>query len=191
MSFPTNLWHHRDERKFNKARQLLSPCIDEVGGAWADLGCGEGIFTAVLYEQIGPYSEIYTVDKDQRALNALKQNFLKTYPDAHIHILHADLTKPLLLPPLDGIVLANALHFIPNNQKASVLDDLSMKLKSKGKMIVVEYNANISNPAVPFPLNEEQFLQLARQLHLRKPQIVTKVPSSFLKEMYAGTALAP
>jgi len=191
MSLLQNNWHQRDARKFKKALQLLSPCVDEVGGVWADLGCGEGIFTAVLYEQIGPSSEIYAIDKNKNALDTLNQNFLKTFPDACIHLLHADFTKPLLLPPLDGIVLANALHFVPNNQKASVLDDLLMKLKSNGKIIVIEYNTNNGNPAVPFPFNEDQFIHLARQLYLRSPRIVTKVPSSFLGEMYAGIALAP
>ncbi len=184
-------WFSRDERKFKKARQLLPPCIDQAGGVWADLGCGEGIFTAVLYEQIGPFSEIYAVDKNQRALNTLKHNFHKTYPEAYIHLVHGNFTEPLSLPPLDGFVIANALHFVKSDQKAHVLGNLSTKLKTNGKIVVIEYNTNLGNFAVPFPFNEDQFLKLAMQLNLRRPQIVAKAPSTFLMEMYAGTALAP
>jgi ubiquinone/menaquinone biosynthesis C-methylase UbiE len=170
---------------------LLPPCIDQASGVWADLGCGEGIFTAILYEQIGPSSEIYAVDKDRRALNSLKYNFRSSYPEARIHLLHADFTEPLSLPLLDGFVLANTLHFVKDQQKARILGNLSTKLKPNGKIIVIEYNTNRGNFAVPFPLNQDQFIKLAKRLNLRKPQIVAKAPSSFLGEMYAGTAFAP
>lgn len=186
-----NNWFFREKRKFKKARQLLHPCIDEVGGVWADFGCGEGIFTAVLYEQIGPSSQIYAVDKNQRALNRLKQNFRETHPEAKIHILQANFTEPLSLPTLDGFILANALHFVKDDQKATVLGQLSTYAKPNGKVIVIEYNTERGNFAVPFPLSTDQFLQLARQLHFRNPRIMARAPSSFLGEMYAGLAFAP
>ena len=187
----SNNWFLREERKFTKAQQLLSPCIFERGGVWADLGCGEGIFTAVLHQQVGSSSEIYAVDKSQTALNRLKQNFYETYPKAHIHLLHADFKEPLSIPPLDGLLMANALHFVKDSQKARVLEDLSKKLKPAGKIVIIEYNTSRSNSAVPFPLNEDRFLELAAQVNLRKSQIVARMPSSFLGEMYTGTALAP
>jgi ubiquinone/menaquinone biosynthesis C-methylase UbiE len=184
-------WFIRDKRKFRKAQQLLTPCITERGGVWADFGCGEGIFTAVLYEEIGPSSQIYAIDKNQRALTNLKQNFHETYPEAKIHILHANFIEPLSLPALDGFIMANALHFLTNNQKKCVLGDLSSRLKDNGKIIIIEYNTNRGNFAVPFPFNEDQFILFANRLNLRKPQIAARAPSSFLGEMYAGTAFAP
>jgi ubiquinone/menaquinone biosynthesis C-methylase UbiE len=191
MSLQSKSWHERDARKFIKARQLLSPCVDEAGGVWADFGCGEGIFTAVLYEQIGPSSQIYAVDKNRRALNTLKHNFQETYPKANIQLLNANFTDPLSLPALDGFVLANALHFVKNDQKAFILRRLSTYLRSEGLAIIVEYNTDSGNLAVPFPFNQEQFLELANQAGLQWPRIIVKVPSSFMGEMYAGTALAP
>jgi ubiquinone/menaquinone biosynthesis C-methylase UbiE len=184
-------WLDRDKRKFKKAQQLLVPCIIERGGVWADLGCGEGIFTAILYQQVGPSSQIYAVDKNQRALSRLKQNFHETYPEARIHILHANFKESLSLPVLDGFIMANALHFIENDEKANILAHLSTYLKPNGKAIVIEYNTNRGNFAVPFPLHEDQFLQLARQLHFQNPRIIATAPSSFLGEMYAGMAFAP
>ena len=88
-------WLSRDRQKFKKAQQLLSPCIFEIGGVWADVGCGEGIFTAVLYEQTGPKGEIYAVDKNREALSTLEYNFQETYPEASLHLLHADFKEPL------------------------------------------------------------------------------------------------
>ncbi len=186
-----NNWFLREKRKFKKAQQLLSPCIDEVGGVWADLGCGEGIFTAILYRLLGRNSEIFAVDKNARALRTLERNFQETYPEAKLHLLHADFTQVLSLPPLDGLILANALHFLKNDQKERVLEDLSARLIDNGKIVIVEYNTDRGNSAVPFPLSADDFLKLAIQLRFRKPMIVIKVPSTFLGEMYAGTALAP
>jgi ubiquinone/menaquinone biosynthesis C-methylase UbiE len=183
-------WLTRDRRKFKKAQHLLPPCIDETGGVWADLGCGEGIFTAVLYEQIGPSCQIHAVDINRRVLDKLKQNFQETYPDANINILHANFEEPLSLPNLDGVILANALHFVKDDQKAFVLENVSKRLKPNGKIIVIEYNTDRGNLAVPYPLPEKDFVKLALRLCLRQPLIVVKVPSTFLWEMYAGTALA-
>jgi ubiquinone/menaquinone biosynthesis C-methylase UbiE len=186
-----NSWLSLNKRKLQKAQRLLSPCISERSGVWADFGCGAGVFTAVLFTLLGPKCEIHAVDKSQRALNRLNKNFQDTFPETSLHIQRADFTSPISMPPLDGFILANALHFIRDKDKGRVLEDLSRKLKSGGKIIVVEYNTNRGNYAVPHPLSEDEFLKLARQQNLQNPHIVTKVPSSFLGEMYAGIAYAP
>ena len=186
-----NSWYSRDARKFAKAQQLLTPCISEKGGLWADYGCGEGIYTATLYHLLGPTCEIYAVDKSQRALKRLARNFQETFPDALLHPLHTDFTAPHDLPPLDGFILANALHFIQDNLKRKALAALLNKLKPGGQLIIVEYNTNQANYAVPFPLPENAFLNLANQLNLQNPRIVVRAPSSFLGEMYAGSANTP
>lgn len=185
-----NRWLSRDARKFKKAQQLLSPCITKSGGRWADFGCGEGIFTAVLYNLLGPKCEIYAVDKSQRALGRLKHNFQDTFPDASLHINHADFTTPLSLPALDGFILANAFHFIRDDQKGLVLVELSRLLKPEGQIIIIEYNTSRSNYAVPYPLPENEFLRLADLINLQNARIMARVPSSFLGELYAGRAYA-
>ena len=191
MSAHTNSWHQREARKFKKAYQLLPPCIHETGGVWADIGCGEGIFTAILYELLGQKSVIYAIDKNARALRALERNFNMTCPEANLHPIQADFTHALSIPPLDGLVLANALHFIPDKQKVDVIKNLAENLKPDGKLILIEYNSRFGNLAVPFPLSQEQFLELAQELQLRNPQIVARAPSSFMGEMYAAIANSP
>ena len=183
-------WFRRDKRKFQKANLLLSPCITEQGGLWADFGCGEGIFTAVLFQLLGSECEIHAVDKNQHALGRLKRNFQRSFPEAHISICHADFTDPLPIPTLNGFIMANALHFIPDDQKEQVLAELCGLLKPGGKMIVVEYNARRGNYAVPFPIHEAEFFNLATCLDLHNSHIVTKVRSTFMGEMYAGIAFA-
>jgi ubiquinone/menaquinone biosynthesis C-methylase UbiE len=173
-------------RRIEKARTLLQPGIPGPGSLWADVGCGDGIFTAALHTLIRPGGEIYGVDKSQRALQALARNFAQSYPDASIHLVQADFTRPLALPPLNGLLTANSLHFV--REKRPVVVQLAGLLKPGGRLIVVEYNTTWANPAVPHPLDETGFLRLADEAGLREGQILARIPSTFLGEMYAGMA---
>jgi ubiquinone/menaquinone biosynthesis C-methylase UbiE len=175
----------RSER-IRKARRLLQPGIPDPGGIWADLGCGDGIFTAALYSLVGPQAQIYAVDKKRRALGSLSRNFARNYPQASVQPVVADFTQPLPLPSLDGIVMANALHFV--DDKLSVTRRLASLINPNGRLIIVEYNAAVGNWAVPYPLDKASFIRLAEEAGLKEPRIVAIIPSSFLKEMYAGLA---
>lgn len=157
-----------------------------MDGTWADLGCGDGIFTAALYTLLRPGSEIYAVDKRQGALETLIRNFAASYPGASPHPVRADFARPLSLPSLDGLLMANSLHFV--RRKKPVLAQLVNLLKPGGRLIVVEYNTDRGNFAVPHPLDERQFQALAGEVGLHNPEILAKIPSSFLGEMYAGMA---
>jgi ubiquinone/menaquinone biosynthesis C-methylase UbiE len=180
-------WAKREAHRISKAIRLLQPGVPTKGGIWADMGCGDGIFTSALYTLIRPSGAIYAVDRDQNALDALTRHFAQSYPDAALHPVCADFARELKLPALDGMVMANSLHFIMN--KAPVLSRLIRLLKPGGRLIVVEYNANRGNPAVPYPLDDQSFLELATQVGLRKARILSRIPSSFLGEMYAGVGL--
>jgi ubiquinone/menaquinone biosynthesis C-methylase UbiE len=181
-------WAEREGRRIDKARILIGPGVTGASGTWADLGCGDGIFTAALYSLVAPGSRIYAVDKNQRALRALAHNFGESYPDASPHTMLADFTQPLALPPLDGFLMANSLHFV--KEKRMVLGGVVRLLKPAGRLVVVEYNTSRGNYAVPHPLDEKGFLALAKQMGLRQVAILAKIPSSFLGEMYAGTGVA-
>ncbi len=181
-------WVEREARRIQKAITLIRPGLSKPGGVWADLGCGDGIFTLALHSLVGPDGEIYAVDRDRHALDALMRHFAESYPDAVIHPLQDDFMRPPALPPLDGILMANSLHFTP--AKAAVLRQLAPLLKPGGRLIVVEYNTSRGNSAVPYPLDERGFLKLAGEAGLRDARVIARIPSSFLGEMYAGLAWA-
>ncbi len=181
-------WADREARRIEKARTLLRSGVEGAGGIWADLGCGDGIFTSALWTLLRPGGEIYAVDKSRRVLQRLTRNLAESYPDANVSPILADFTQPLSLPPLDGLIMANSLHFV--RQKQPALARIAGLLKPGGRLIVVEYNTTHGNYAVPYPLDEVGFLELARQVGLREPRILARIPSTFLGEMYAGMALA-
>jgi len=182
-------WAEREARRIQKAVALISPGISTPGGVWADVGCGDGIFTLALHSLTRPGTEIYAIDKDRDALDALMRHAAESIPDAVIHPLHADFTHQLALTALDGMLMANALHF--TQAQTAVLRQLVALLKPGGRLIVVEYNTLRAHSAVPYPLDERSFLALTGAVGLRDARIVARIPSSFLSEMYAGLATRP
>src|SRR5437773_8179160 len=94
---------------------LLRPANLTQGGTWADFGAGKGAFTLALSELIGLKAEIYAIDKDSAGFGKLEQSHRALFGTSqNIHPVRADFTGALLLPPLDGIVMANSLHFFRN-----------------------------------------------------------------------------
>src|SRR5437660_5158157 len=93
-----------------EAIAFLEGAVPKARGTWADLGCGDGVFTEALLSRLGPGSRIYAVDRDRRAIDALQRR-LPNRPE--LHPIVADFTRDLDLPePLDGILFANALHYV-------------------------------------------------------------------------------
>ena len=181
------IWSEREARRIEKARTLIRSGVPASIGQWADLGCGDGIFASALHT-LSPSSEIYAIDRDRNALKALVRNFAESYPDAILQTQIADFTRSIDLPPLDGIIMANSLHFV--RDKVPALDLIQKMLKPNGRLIVVEYNADRGNGAVPYPISDQQFLKFAKSIGLRDAQIINRIPSTFLGEMYAALSFA-
>src|SRR5919109_898496 len=90
--------------------RLLRDGVPHEPGTWADLGAGEGAFTLALADLLPPGSVIYAIDKDANALRELADSYRKRDPG--IETRRADFPRELDLPPLDGVVMANSLHFV-------------------------------------------------------------------------------
>lgn len=157
------------------------------GGVWADLGSGDGAFTLALRDAAGPDVVIYSVDKDRGRLDRQRRAFDAMFPVAHVQTMAADFTRPLSLPPLDGIVMANSLHFY--RDKAAVLRQVRGYLKDGGRLILVEYDVDDGNMWVPHPLSFETFRRLAPTVGFTPPTLLATQPSRFLRQMYAAVAL--
>jgi ubiquinone/menaquinone biosynthesis C-methylase UbiE len=154
------------------------------GGIWADLGSGTGAFTLALAELLGPEGVIHSVDKDPDALAAQKKSMRRRFPRHEVHFHKADFTRPLDLRPLDGMVIANALHFVRN--KAAVLPDLVSLLRPGGRFILVEYNVDRGNEWVPHPVSYGRWEYLASHAGLRDTMLIGSKPSRFLGEIYSA-----
>lgn len=164
---------------------LLRPAILSSSGTWADFGAGAGAFTLALRELVGPAATIYAVDKERGALRRLEAAHRQRFPAAdHLIPLNEDFLGPLDLPPLEGIVMANSLHYYKD--KAKVLRHVREFLKAEGMLLLVEYNVDSGNIWVPHPLSFETYRSLALQAGFREPRLLATVPSSFLREFYSA-----
>ncbi len=166
---------------------LLRKGISSSGGTWADLGSGSGAFTLALADLLGPEGQIYSVDKDRQALNRQEREIRSRFPPTSVTYQIADFTRRLDLPPLDGIVMANSLHFI--RHKDSTLQLIRSYLKPHGRLLIVEYNADRGNMWVPYPFSYGTWERLARQNGFTSTQLLATVPSSFFGEMYSAMSI--
>ncbi len=170
--------------------ELLRKGIPGPGGVWADLGSGTGAFTLALADLIGLEGEIYSIDKDRRSLEEQRSRMSHRFPDRapeKTHYLQADFTHPLDLPPLDGIVMANSLHF--QRKKEPVLVQIREYLKANGRFILVEYNVDRGNPWVPYPLSYPTWEALAQKCGFSGTTLLRTRSSSFLREIYSALSL--
>lgn len=168
---------------------LIKNGIPQAGGIWADLGSGYGAFTLALAEVIGQDGTIYSVDQDAGALRQQVKLMEQQFPTVAIHTVLADFTHLLDLPLLDGIIMANSLHFIP--EKLLLLEQLLTLLKPDGRLIVVEYNTDQGNRWVPYPLTYARWEHLARQAGFASTKLLMTRPSSFLGEFFSAVSIAP
>lgn len=166
---------------------LLRGGVPNGGGVWADFGSGTGAFTLALADLIGPEGEIYSVDTDRNALREQERIMRARFPATNVHYIVADFTRPLDLPPLTGVVMANSLHFQRN--KDAVLQLVRGYLQPGGRLVLVEYNSDRGNLWVPHPLSYSTWEAVARRNGFANTQLLATVPSRFLGEIYSALSV--
>ncbi len=168
---------------------LLRNGITQQGGVWADFGSGSGAFTLALRELAGADAEIYSIDRDGGRLREQERAFRQMFPNSNIHFMQQDFSKPLTLPPLDGIVMANSLHYFKDKEK--LLRHIAQYLIPGGALILVEYNVDRGNMWVPHPLSWPTFEKLAPRAGFEPPRLLATHPSRFLEGFYSALAQKP
>ncbi|HSP18339.1 MAG TPA: methyltransferase domain-containing protein [Myxococcaceae bacterium] len=154
------------------------------GGVWADLGSGDGAFTSALAELVGPSALIFSVDRDRSALARQQKARGQRFAQAPTSVVLGDFTEALDLPQLDGVVMANSLHF--TEDKASVLKFVHSYLKPGGRLIVVEYDVDRGNPWVPFPFSFATWQTLAQKSGFSAPELIGRHESRWLRGLYSA-----
>jgi ubiquinone/menaquinone biosynthesis C-methylase UbiE len=163
----------------------------EPGGTWADIGAGEGAFTLALADLLGPGGRIVAVDRDARALRENERRVRVRFPETDLSAVTADVTGPLDLPELDGLVAANSLHYVPRERQVMVIQGLARRLRPGGRFVVVEYDVDRGNPWVPHPFSFAAWERLAAAAGLIETRLMGRVPSRFLDAIYAAESRRP
>lgn len=168
---------------------LIKKAITTKGGTWADFGSGDGAFTLALRDLVGPLARIFSIDKDESRLRTQENAFDKMFSSFDVRFIHKDFTNQINLPELDGIIMANSLHYV--EEQVPFLTKIRDFLKPNGKLVVVEYNTDEGNQWVPYPVSYEKFEQIAEHGGFINTELLEKVPSTYWNEMYCAQTIAP
>jgi ubiquinone/menaquinone biosynthesis C-methylase UbiE len=168
---------------------LIHAAVPNSGGVWADFGAGAGAFTLALAECMGASGTIYGIDQDEAALRQNQRLITTQFPTIASRYLVANFTQAIPLPPLDGLVIANALHFY--RRKEPILRQLISYLKPGGRFVIVEYNVDHGNQWVPYPFTYTAWEALAMFVGLTQTRQLAARPSRFLHEIYSAVSTKP
>lgn len=134
---------------------------DEIAGIntitrWADLGCGAGLFTIALSRMLQKGSVIYGVDRNASVRRQTTSNGIEITP------MHADFVKEDLgLADLDGVIMANALHYVKD--KIAFIKKLETWLKPGSLILIVEYETEIPVPGwIPYPVSVKSLNEIVK-----------------------------
>jgi len=131
--------------------------------SWADLGCGSGLFTEALAGLLSEGSTLYGIDTNPQLKRQVAGNGTSIVP------LPADFVKDdLPLSNLDGILMANSLHYVQD--KPALLQRLRLYMQATAPFLIVEYDIDTPVPTwVPYPVSYASLTRLfAGQGHVHK-----------------------
>ena len=166
---------------------LLREGVEGAGAVWADLGSGKGAFTLALADLLGPGGVIHSVDQDEVALVRQRQALDAQFPQVSVEYRHADFTAALELPAVNGVLMANSLHFVQD--KDPVLKQVAGLLRPGGRLLLVEYDSDSGNTWVPYPVSYRTWEGLAARTGFVETRLLRTIPSRFLGRIYSALTL--
>jgi trans-aconitate methyltransferase len=161
--------------KLQVTKKLVESGIDGAieRQVWADLGSGDGTFTYALSTVLPDESVIHAVDVDGDQLDRVR-----TRPHVSLVKHQSDfITCEFTSEPLDGILMANALHFVKHQR--ALLENLKNKLNPHGRVLVIEYEMNASNQWVPYPIRFDSLKHVASAVGFHTIEKLHSVPSIY------------
>jgi len=161
--------------KINEAITLIGDAaalLPRPGQAqhWADLGCGSGLFTEALTRILPAGSTVDGVDTQPDLPHA--GQFVPPLPaGSQLRPITADFEKDeLALRHLDGILMANSLHYVQD--KPALIKKLRGYMRPDAPFLIVEYDTDTPVARwVPYPVSAISLTNLFTQAgytHIRQ-----------------------
>lgn len=147
---------------------------------WVDLGCGDGLFTKALASLLPNGSEIIAIDRDETAIDQVPANF----KGVSIKAEAVDFTMMPFSPGVDGILMANSLHFIRDAEL--FLERLIAYLNPAGQLLIIEYDTEEDNQWVPYPISARNLTEIGKNLNLTFTEL-NRAPSQFGSTLYSAS----
>jgi len=166
--------------QLSAAIKLIQHPVTKEKTAYADLGCGNGLFTKALAQLLAPQSVIYAVDKNKTSLNSFSVD-----NTIQIKKLNLDFIKDELpFKNLSGILMANSLHYVED--KNDFLLKAKASLAPNGYFIIVEYDTDKANHWVPYPVSFLSLHNMFEKINFHSVQKLQTRPSRYWRSMYSA-----
>lgn len=144
----------------SEAKNMIASAeLSSAPQTWLDLGCGRGTFTLALAELLPSGSTVIGVDTVAHNLPRESSN------GVNISFIQADFSQGLEMSKVDGIMMANALHYIAN--PAALLDRLVVLMAQHPQFLIIEYDTEASKPWVPYPITFHKMRKLFEDKGMR------------------------
>ena len=164
---------------------LTTSGVDALGPMiWADLGCGDGTFTLALADLLAPGSVVHAMDLDGSALRRIPG----THEGVGITTHRGDFMKqPWPFSGLDGILMANSLHYVED--QAAFIRDCESHMKSQRRFLIVEYDTSAASRWVQYPLSQTGVVALFKRAGYSSIRVLGSRPSIFRRAPLYAVAI--
>jgi ubiquinone/menaquinone biosynthesis C-methylase UbiE len=128
-----------------RPRELLKE-VAEVrrGQTGVDFGSGTGFFALPMAEMVGEEGRVYAVDNSE----VMQAHLREKSPPSNLETVRADVTATGLPDAVAEIcLLSSILHEV--KEPARLVAEAARLLKPGGRMVVVEFRADVDSPGPP------------------------------------------
>lgn len=131
---------------FIKRNEILAATGVKTGDSVADIGAGTGLFTGLFASKVGPKGQVYAVDIAASFLSHIIEVVEKQGLSNITPVMGSQASVNLPANSIDMAFICDTYHHFEYPQKT--LASLHKALKSKGRVIVVEFHKvpGVSNP---------------------------------------------
>jgi len=141
-------WYIKVKIRIEKHYKLFDDILPK-SGLISDIGCGYG-FMAYMLHMMAPKRRVvaydYDIDKVETALNCRLNNKMTSFVRADITSLDPESS--------DAFILADVLHYLPEDEQKALIGRCAEKLNKGGVMIIRDADANMQKKHLGTKLSE-------------------------------------
>ena len=102
-----------------------------------DVGCGTGVLTRLVAEQVGNDGEVIGIDASSEMIQVAKRNAVKAHSKANFQLSVVE-SLPFEDERFDIVLSSMMLHHLPPELKVAGLREIFQVLKPGGRLMVVD-----------------------------------------------------
>jgi SAM-dependent methyltransferase len=153
---------------------------------WADLGCGDGTFTLALASLLAAGSTIHAMDRDASAL----RNIPSAHNGVRIETHRGDFTNQTWpFGDLDGILMANSLHFV--DDQPTFIRACESRMTLRRRFLIVEYDTSEASRWVPYPVGQTRVNALFASAGYSSIRMLRSRPSVYRRASLYAAVIMP